>query len=367
MEQKKIFFIQALHALIVGTVAIVLPLLMRERKVGLISIGLIYASLPLIFQAARMIFALISDFFGRKIFFILNGILKTVSLFVYCFAFSPLAFFGGRIADALSNASLWSVNRAFILEREDKKRDSLVRLRSFSTIFSAGGRLMAGFLAIYFLFENILIFCTILSFSIFLIALTIEERKFQSKMLFKFFDFKRKHPLFKKGLFLFLLSGLSVGFTGGYIFPLFLKSLGFETKSIGILLGFQMLLMGLFAFFLEKIKREKWLWFGILYSAILFLIGYFKNVFLISVLVLFLGLISAILTVFQEDLFSKLARDETYATDIGLLTAAVHLGRTISLAFSGFLIEFYGFYSVFFLAGSIFIIFSLCFSKFFVK
>jgi len=358
-ETRKIFFIQSLYAISGGTIAIILPLLMKERGITLISIGLIYAILPIIFQITRMAFALISDAFGRKIFFLLNGFLKASSIFIYYFAFSPFAFLGGRIVEGISNASLWSVNRAFILEREGKKREPLVKLRSINNIFSAVGRLLTGFLAIFFVNEKILLSSLVFAILIFFVALTIKEKKekVQIKKFFQYFDLKNKHPLFLRGFFLCFLIGISAGLTGGYVLPLFLKSLSFETKNIGILLGFQTLLLGIFIFFFGKLKKKRWFLIGLFYSITLFLIGYFKNPFLISLLVLLLGITYGIVPVFNEDLFSRLIKNGSFATDIGILTLAIHLGRALSLASAGFLINLFGFWSVFFLGGVIFILF----------
>jgi predicted MFS family arabinose efflux permease len=221
------------------------------------------------------------------------------------------------------------------------------------------GRLLAGFLAIFFINEKVLLSCVVFAILIFFVALTIKEKKekVQIKKFFQYFDLKNKHPLFLRGFFLCFLIGISVGLSGSYVLPLFLKSLSFETKNIGILLGFQTLLMGIFIFFFGKLKKKKWFLIGLFYSIILFLISYFKNPFLVSLLVLLLGITYGIVPVFNEDLFSRLIKDGSFATDIGILTLAIHLGRALSLSFSGFLVNLFGFWSVFFLGGIIFILF----------
>ena len=370
MNQTKIISsIQAFHSFTGGILMIVIPLLMQERGIDIVSIGLIYASLPMIFQLARMSFALISDFIGRKIFFIFDGILKAFSSAIYYFAYSPLIFLSGKITESLSDACIWSVNRAFVLDQEERKRESLVKLRTFNATFSALGKLIAGFLIAYLLYTNILIFCAILSIPIILIALTIMERKrrrFQVKEVLAYLDLNKKHVLFKKALFLFLIFGISLGLTAGYVFPLFLKEIGFEPRTIGILLGIQMFLMGLATFYIGKLKGKFLFYFGLFYSIILSLIG-FPGGALVGFLVIIFGIANGIVPVFQEDIFSKITRDRTYGTDIGLLTTSFHFGRTISLALSGFLITFFGFGFVFLLSALIFIIVSFSVYKTFIK
>ncbi|MBZ9569382.1 MFS transporter [Patescibacteria group bacterium] len=368
-QTKTTFFIQAFYSFISGILIIVLPLLMRERNISIVSIGLIYASLPMVFQLTRMGFALISDFMGRKIFFVFNGILKVFSSAIYYFAYSPLIFLSGKITESVSDACIWSVNRAFILDQEKRKRESLVKLRIFNIIFSALGKLMTGFLIVYFLYTNILIFCAILSIPIILIALTIVERKrgrFRVKEIFDHLDLNKKHVLFKKALFLFLMFGISLGFITGYVFPLFLKEIGFEPKTIGILLGAQMFLMGLSTFYVGKLKGKFLFYWALFYSIVLSLIG-LSGTALVGFFVIIFGIANGIVPVFQEDIFYKITRNGTYSTDIGLLTTSLHFGRTISLALSGFIITFYGFGPVFLLSALIFIIFSLYIYNTFIK
>jgi len=59
----------------------------------------------------------------------------------------------------------------------------------------------------------------------------------------------------------------------------------------------------------------------------------------------------------QEGIYSKVTKDGTYATDIGLLLLGFHGGRTVTLALSGFLITFYGFNFLFSLSALIFVLF----------
>lgn len=367
-QTKTTFFIQAFHSFIGGILIIVLPLLMRERNIEIVSIGLIYASMPIIFQTTRMILALVSDFVGRKIFFIFNGILKAFSSVIYYFAYSPLMFLSGKITEGLSDACLWSVNRASILDHEKKKRESLVKLITFTITFSAFGQLMAGLLIIYLLYKNILIFCVLLTVPIVLITATIVERnkeKFQIKEVLKNLDFRKKHVLFKKSLFLFLLMGISIGFIGSYVFPLFLKEMGVKPEMIGILLGVQMLLMGLSTFNMGKFRIKSLFYMALFYSIILSLIG-FSGAILAGVLIITFGIFRGVIHIFQEDIFSKITKDGTYSTDIGLLTTSLHFGRTISLALSGFIITSYGFGLLFLLSALVFSIFALCRYKVFI-
>jgi len=358
---KNIIFIQILNSFVGGILYIVLPLLMLERNIDIVSIGLIYASLPMIFQLSRIIFAVISDLIGRKLFFILNGILSVLYIIVYYFAYTPLEFLFGKISESINHASLWSVNRAFILEHGKKKWKNLSRFRSFSRIFTALGVLVAGFLITWIFYPNTLIFCILISLLIIPSALAIVEKKkgkFRIEKAFDNLDLRKKGVTFRKVLFLFLLLGLSFGLIAGYVFPLFLIENKFSPEIIGTLLGIQILLSGFSIYFsIGKGRLDKIILYGgLFYSLVLFLIGFSSSILAVAFILIF-GIADGIITNVQEGIYSKVTKDGTYATDIGLLLLGFHGGRTVTLALSGFLITFYGFNFLFSLSALIFVLF----------
>lgn len=100
---------------------IVLPLMMAERNIDVVTMGLVFASLPMIFQLGRMFFATVSDFWGRKFFFVLHGFLGVVSGLIYYLARTPLEFLFGKVMEGSKDGSVWAVNRAFLLEKSERK------------------------------------------------------------------------------------------------------------------------------------------------------------------------------------------------------------------------------------------------------
>jgi len=360
---KNVIFIQILNSFVSGILYVVLPLLMLERNIDIVSIGLIYASLPMVFQLTRVGFAVISDLIGRKLFFILNGILSALYITVYYFAYTPLEFLFGKISEAINGASVWSVNRAFILEQSKKKWKSLARFRSFARIFSAIGILVAGFLVTLIFYSSTLVICILISILIIPAALAIIEKKkgkFRIEKAFDNLDLRKRGVTFKKVLIFFLLLGLSFGLIAGYVFPLFLIENKFNPEIIGALLGIQIFLSGLSLYFsIGKFSFEKIILYGgLFYSIILFLIGFTSSLLAIAFFLIF-GIADGVMINVQEGIYSKVTKDGTYATDIGLLLIGFHGGRTITLALSGFLITFYGFSFLFSLSALIFV---FCFS-----
>ena len=80
---KKVFAIQMMHSFASGVVGVAVPLMMKARNIDVVTMGLVFAAMPLIFQLGRMAFAVVSDLLGRKPFFISDGVLGSLSCLVY--------------------------------------------------------------------------------------------------------------------------------------------------------------------------------------------------------------------------------------------------------------------------------------------
>lgn len=146
MKQVKLaIFIQVLNSFVGGILAVALPLMMKERSIDVLTIGLVFASMPMVFQLQRMFFATVSDFWGRKPFFALHGIVGVMSSSIYILAYTPLEFLFGKIMEGTKQGLLWAVNRAFLLEKTERKWRVLIHLRTAIYASSAVGSLLAGF------------------------------------------------------------------------------------------------------------------------------------------------------------------------------------------------------------------------------
>lgn len=361
MDQvNKIFSIQIINSLINGILMIALPLLMLSRGIDVVSLGLIYASLPIIFQLTRLFFATLSDVKGRKLFFVSNGMLNVLTLFTYYLAFSPFQFLFGKITEGTRDASLWAVNRPSILDRVKEKRKALSRLISFNRVSEAVGRLASGFLIVWLLYENLILFCVSVALLILPISLSLKEmqgEKIKTRRLFHFLDPRKKGKVFKRFLISFFFLGLSQGLNRGYIFPLFLKESGVEPTTIGILLAFQILFSGIVLnLFAGKSLKKILIYGGIFYSSILFLIA-FSGYMLATMFVVIFGFAIGVGDLLSEGVFSIITKKGSYGSDIGLLGMGFHSGNAISQCLSGILIAVLGFSPLFCFSAIIFIIF----------
>jgi MFS family permease len=350
-----------LNSFVGGILGVALPLMMQERNIDIATIGFIFAAMPIIFQLGRMFFATISDFWGRKPFFVLNGFLNVVSNSIYYLAHTPLEFLFGKVMEGTKDGSLWAVNRAFLLEKSEKKWRTLVHLRTTAYISLAVGSLIAGFLIVWFLYEGTMVLCVLIgAFAIPLSLLLASKRtrKLNMTEALHFLDLRKKKTIFKNCLILFFVMGLSFGFVSGFVFPLFLSENGFDTEAVGVFYGLQILLAGLFSyFFAGRFNiRKLILLSGVLHTVTLVLLGLSSSAFA-GILVVAYGVIDGLLSICQEGILARITNKESYGIDIGLQMMGLHGGRTVSLAMTGLLIEIFGFAIPFLISALIFMFF----------
>jgi len=358
---KNGFLIQAVNSFITGILTVTLPLLMSERNIGIVEMGLIFSLMPIIFQLTRFLFSILSEFFGRKIFFLFNGIMAVVSNLIYYAAYTPLGYVFGKVTEGIKDGSLWAVNRAYVMDHSEEKKKKLVQLRIFSSSFEALGNLLAGFLVVWLFFQNTILFTVALGVLLIPLSLRLKDlpkKRFNLIKACKSIDFRNKTSEFKKFLLLFCISGISDGFIAGYVFTMFLSGIGMNAELIGIVLGLSLLVTGLTIGFFTKIKITRLLAVGgAMYCISLLLLGFSSTIFAIAIFI-FMGLASGLIVNVSEAFFSTVTSSESYASDIGLLMTSFHGGRTISLLASGFIITSYGFPTTFALSSAAYAIYT---------
>jgi MFS family permease len=364
-QVKVALLIQVLNSIVKGILIVALPLMMKDRNIDIVTIGLIFASMPIIMQLGRIFFATISDFWGRKLFFFLNGLLGVISSSIYYLAYTPLVFLFGKISEGTKNGFLWAVNRAFLMENSERKRTVLVRMKTATYVSEALGTLLAGFFLAWLLCEGTLALCALFGALVVPLSLLLvggRKEKLNMTKALHFLDFREKERIFKIFLILFFVMGLSSGppLIRGFLIPLFLDSSGFNAETIGVLLGLQILLAALVSYlFAKRVKtRRVMLISGILCTTTLISLGFSSSVFS-GILVIFYGVVEGLRAIVHEGILAKITDKESYGTDIGLLMMGFHSGSALSIATSGALISMFGFAAPFLTAASIFPLFYL--------
>jgi len=96
---QTVLLIQVLQSSSSGILGIALPIMMKDRQINVVTVGFVFAAMPIIFQLGRMFFATLSDFWGRRLFFVSNGILAVTSGLIYYVARTPLEYLFGKVVE----------------------------------------------------------------------------------------------------------------------------------------------------------------------------------------------------------------------------------------------------------------------------
>lgn len=151
MGIRRVSAINFIDQSIAAALAVIVPLLLLQRNIPVAEIGLILSALPLIFLFARMLFAALADQSGFRNFFIVDWLAQVVSIAIYLFAGTPLAFIFGKVAEGVRTSAFWAVNRTAIFYYAPGKEAAVaVRLSAIRTAGSAIGTAIAGAVAALF-------------------------------------------------------------------------------------------------------------------------------------------------------------------------------------------------------------------------
>ncbi|MBN2252172.1 MAG: MFS transporter [Kosmotogaceae bacterium] len=347
-----------MNAFVYGSMDLLVPLLMIERGLDIESMGLIFAALPIISQLLRMTFGIISDFIGRKIFYELNSVMNLIFMGIYYFSYGPYDFLMGKLAEGVRNASLWAVNRAYFLDHSYEQKKVLIQMRGVGSIFSAVGTIAAGALIAWILFESTIIVTMAVAVVAIPQVLKLEDKVKKDVSLLDIissFDIRGKNIVFKRYMLVFLIYGLGWGLITGYVFPLFLKIQGYESGTVGLILGIRSLVMGLLTYYVaSRFSGKKMVLYGGLVFALSVGLLMFSTEATVPLLVIFTGLAEGFVAANFEYIFVKIVNKKSYAGDIGILMFGMHAGMSFMLAISGFVISSLGFGALFFVSAIFF-------------
>ena len=360
---RTVLTIQVLISFIGGVFGVALPLMMKEREVSIVVVGFVFAAMPLIMQFVRMVCATLSDFWGRKVFFVSSGFLAAVSGLIFFVAHTPLEYLFGKVVEGTKDGTLWAVNRASLLEESHRQWRVMVHLRTVAYLAYAAGSFLAGFLVAWFFFEGTMLLCAFFGALVVLVSLTLtspKKKHLQVGKALQFLDFRKKEKTFRVFLVLFCFMGVSYGLVGGFVITWFLSFNGFSPEMIGLLFGLQILLAGLLSYLFSRTMRTKQsiLVSGFLFSAVFLLLG-FSSPTLAGVLILVYGGVQGVAGVVQEIIHTNICNKESYATDIGLLWTGFHIAESVSLVLTGYMISVWGFVAPFLFAVLMHIVFSV--------
>jgi len=364
---KRILAITFLNFFISGGLTLAIPLLLLERNVNLVEIGLILSVLPLVFLVARIFLALIADLKGWTRFYLLiNWPSNVLSTIIYFIANSAPLFLLGKLVEAMKESSYWAVNRTAIFSLSPK-REETAATRNIAVLMlsTAVGSAVAGFGIANFGFS--------FTFSILIVAAgfiaipaallwKIPKQNLKSNNR----QFREIMNLSRKGRMFWLASITSVFFSLAFfplsnlLIPVFMvQQIGYDYLTVGIAymlynLIASIVILGTLKFSLG-IKRV------ILQSSIALFATFLlaSSNYYVFALFVALGVAEGLGWAFYESIIAKATKDKpSVSVDIGLLIAPLRFAEFTSLLYAGFVAQNLGYAPVFVLSGIFFSIFS---------
>jgi MFS family permease len=366
LRMKRILLITFLNFFISGGLTLAIPLLLLERNVDLVEIGLIISIYPLVFLVARLLIAVIADLraWANRVYLLVNWPTNVLATIIYLIAASPLMFVVGKVFEAVKESSYWAVNRTTIFSLSPK-REEKEATRNYAVLMlaTAVGSATAG-LGIFYLGFS-------LTFGVFIVAAAIIW--FPSAMLWKHKQDYRS-PAERKGTIrlrnygrkFWLVSLVLVFFTLAFyplinlLLPVFMQQqLGYNYITIGVAYAVFNVVASIIIFaslkFPLNIKR-------VIFQSSIALIASSLLAFLDAA---FLGLFLALAVAqglgqgFFESVVAKTTKNKpSVSADIGILHIPVRLAEFASLLYGGFIAQSVGYAPVFFSCGIFFALFS---------
>ncbi len=143
---KRVIADTSFNYLVSGALALIIPLLLLDRKVNVAEIGIVLSVYPLIFLSARLLFAASADRVGwGHVFTVINWPATFFSTLIYFLASSTFGFFVGKIVEALRESSYWAVNRTAIFSLSPNREEhEATRINAVIWLSTAGGSAIAG-------------------------------------------------------------------------------------------------------------------------------------------------------------------------------------------------------------------------------
>jgi predicted MFS family arabinose efflux permease len=365
---KRILAITFLNYFISGGLTLAIPLLLLDRNVDLIDIGVVISVLPIVFMVVRLLMAIVADSKGWNRFYLLmNWPWTILSTFVYFIATSIPLFLLGKFLEALKESSYWAVSRTAIFSLAPKREEkSATRNIAVLMLSTAVGSAAAGFGVATFGF----------SFTFSILILAAGFIAIPAALLWKIpkQNLKSSTPRFReivnprrKGRVFWLVSITSVFFSLAFfplsnlLIPVFMvQQIGYDYLIIGIAYMLYNLIVSIVIIGTLRFSL------GIRRVILQSFIALFATFLLASSNYYFFGLFLALAVAeglgwaFYESIIAKATKDKpNVSVDIGLLIVPLRFAEFASVLYAGLIAQNIGYAPVFASSGVFFLIFSL--------
>jgi predicted MFS family arabinose efflux permease len=365
---KRILAITFLNFFISGGLTLVIPLLLLDRNIDLVEIGLVISVLPIVFMVVRLLMAAVADSKGWNRFYLLmNWPWSLLSTLVYFIASSTSMFLLGKVLEAFKESSYWAVTRTAIFslspKQEEKASTRNIAVLSFGT---AVGSAAAGFGIATFGFSLTFgILIMVAGFIAIPAALLWKTPKQNFKL--KKLRFGEIVNLGRKRRLFWLVSMTSVFFSLSFypllnlLLPVFMvQEIGYDYLTVGLAYMTYTFVASIVIFgtlrFPISIKRV------ILQSSIALFATFLlaSSNYYFFALLLALAVAEGLGTVFYESIIAKATKNSSNVSiDIGMLIIPLRFAEFGSVLYAGLIAQNLGYAPVFASSGIFFAIFSV--------
>ncbi len=365
---KRILTITFLNFFISGGLTLAIPLLLLERNIDLVEIGLVISVLPLVFLIVRLILTLVADLGGWNRFYLLLNMPATLlATIIYFIASSTSIFLLGKIAEAIKESSYWAVNRTAIFSLSPKQEEREAT-RNTAVIFLsvAIGSAMAGLGITYFgfpvTFSLLIVSAGIIGFPAALLWKTREKSsKLKPRGIGELINWRSYGRRFWFVSITLLFLRLAFYPLLALLFPVFMaQELGYSYITIGIAyMMFNLIASAVILGTLRVSLGPKRVILQISISMFSSFLLAYSNVYFLG-LFLMLAVAQGLSTGFFESAIAKTTKSKpSVSVDIALLHVPMRFAEFASLLYGGFIAQNVGFAPVFASCGIFFAIFSV--------
>lgn len=365
---KRILTITFLNYFVSGGLTLIIPLLLLERNVDLVEIGIVLSVLPLVFMVVRLFLAALADLVGwARFYLLLNWPGTLFSTLIYFIAASTPAFLFGKIVEAVKESSYWAVSRTAIFSISPKQKEKEAT-KNIAVIWlsTATGSAVSGIGIAYMGFSftlSVLIFASVI---IGIPAAMLWQTRRQSSRPKISRDISLLDPRGRGRTFWFISFTAAFSRLAQYplialLLPVFMvQQLGYSYIAIGIVYMLYNMIASFAAFVTLKMSL------GVRRVVIQSLIALFAGFLLANLGSYFLALLLALALAhglgigFYESIIAKATKNRlTVSFDIGLLIIPQRLAEFASVLFAGFVAQSLGYMPVFAASGIFFTVFSV--------
>lgn len=357
--------INFIYMAIFSGLTILLPLYMAEKGFELESIGVILAIVPAVFLVVRTLLSVLADIAGTRLIFIVQSIAMAFSVFTYGIANTPLFFSFGKLFEGVSHSGFWSVIRTETYRvAPGTEEKSALYMQGIRNLGDVTGRIFIGIAIFYLSFSSALTGLLVAAIVLAFLSFQMKDKRIEKiavKQILQKLFMKRGKRFWIVAVIMGLLA-IFYSPTWFFLYPLYLKAIGMDILSIGILLAVYSLLSGIAIIYSAK---KQWSPRRIALGTIV--LGALPFIWINQVntytVFLLLGLV-ALGDGLGRNLFERIIAAASKAgkavsTDIALLHVPFRATEFLALASMGFLVNIFGYYQVFIGLAAVFALFAL--------